>query len=92
LSFPTTASDQDENAIDDQEDLIDLQDTMVLLNEHVSPSLNSLIYDVLFRPLELENISMWDQFALYEKKKIRKGKQRVEDSDTEADDNGIFVN
>ncbi len=62
---------------------------MVLLNEHITPALNSLVYDVLFRPSELEATSMWDQFALYEKIKIKREKQS-EDTDDENYDTGTI--
>jgi hypothetical protein len=45
-----------------------------ILNEHTIPSLNSLVYDILFRPVELEDVPMWDQFVQYEKVRINKGK------------------
>jgi hypothetical protein len=57
---------------------------MVLLNEHATPPLNSLIYDVLFRPAELEDIPMWDQFEQYEK--VRKNKSSQEDDDDVDDE------
>ncbi|KAJ6480819.1 hypothetical protein C8R47DRAFT_1074207 [Mycena vitilis] len=67
------------------EDLIDLQDSMVLLNEHANPQLNSLIYDILFRPTELENVAMWDQFVQYNKVRIQKGKTTQDDDDMDVD-------
>ncbi|KAJ7826739.1 hypothetical protein B0H13DRAFT_1736451, partial [Mycena leptocephala] len=70
---------------DPEDDLIDLDDTMVLLNEHTSPPLNSLVYDVLFRPVELENIPMWDQFEQYEKVRKNKGPQE-DDDDMDVND------
>ena len=71
--------------IHDSEDLIDLADSMVLLNEHSTPLPDSLVYDVLFRPTELEDVPMWDQFSQYEKIKIRK-RGCSNDSHTDADE------
>ncbi|KAJ6498548.1 hypothetical protein C8R47DRAFT_1193970 [Mycena vitilis] len=71
-------------------DIIDLTDSMTILNEHISPTFNSLVYDVLFRPVELEDVPMWDQFSLYEKIRISQAKKSQsnnnEDSDIEEDD------
>lgn len=44
------------------------------------------MYDVLFRPAELEDVTMWDQFSLYEKFRVPKGKDILDiDTDTEDD-------
>jgi hypothetical protein len=72
-------SDKGEDPAGDSEDVIDLQDSMVLLNEHATPSLHSLVYDILFRPTALDNIPMWDQCVLYEKVRINKGKKCLQD-------------
>ncbi|KAJ7076839.1 hypothetical protein B0H15DRAFT_573139, partial [Mycena belliarum] len=62
---------------------------MVILDEHSAPSLNSLVYDILFRPTQLEHVNMWDQFSLYEKIRIS-GKKKTsaynDDTDSETDE------
>jgi hypothetical protein len=91
FSLNHRVNDNEEEELEDTEELVDLSDTLVLLNEHVTPSLNSLVYDVLFRPTALENISMWDQFALYEKIRIGKGKHE-DDVNDEDDEPGMLFN
>jgi hypothetical protein len=67
---------------------VGLEDSMVLLNEHAIPMLNSLVYDILFRPTELEDIPMWDQCVGYEKIWLSKGKESVQvDDDMDDIDN-----
>ena len=63
---------------------------MVILNEHSSPPLHSLIYDILFRPVELEDVPMWDQFGLYEKNCMTKNKKQSNDEDTDDEDGKLF--
>ncbi len=50
-----------------------------------------MVYDVLFRPSALENISMWDQFALYEKIRIGRGKQHEDDVNDEDEEPGMLI-
>lgn len=71
-----------------EEELIDLDESMLLLTEHATPTPNSLVCDILFRPTELEDVSMWDQFEQYEKvreKRIRKKTHQDDDMDTDED-------
>jgi hypothetical protein len=57
---------------------------MVILNERSSPPFHSLIYDILFRPVELEDVPMWDQFSLYEKTSMTKNNKQSNDEDTDG--------
>jgi hypothetical protein len=82
--------DDDPSTLDEssEEELINLDDSMLLLTEHATPTPNSLVCDILFRPTELEDISMWDQFEQYEKvreKSVRK--KTYQDDDMDTDDN-----
>jgi hypothetical protein len=99
-----TAPNDDGNDVEDEdeqldaEDLVDLDDTLVLLcastSEDSQPPLNSLVYDILFRSSALEDVCAWDQFALYEKVRQKKGKGvACESSDSEGDDDdtGLFL-
>jgi hypothetical protein len=62
----------------EEEDVVDLADSS-------APPLNSLVYDVLFRPAELEDVAMWDQFSLYEKVRMSKSKSNLDGSSDETD-------
>lgn len=60
---------------------------MVLLTANSTPTLKSLVYDVLFRPAELENIPMWDQFAQYDKVRLKKKGSKPDSDDEDENDN-----
>ncbi|KAJ7214408.1 hypothetical protein GGX14DRAFT_300754, partial [Mycena pura] len=58
----------------------------------------SLVYDILYRPKELENVPMWDQIGEYVKIRRRTRKRRrtaapenLENSDTESESDVISV-
>lgn len=81
-----TGSDNDEE--EEQDDLeLDMDDKLTLLTNDQSnqttaehdatcdiPPINSLVHDILLRPVELVNVCAWDQFSLYEKVRKRKGR------------------
>lgn len=80
-------SDDDESEPEEEDevvpatDRIELQavDKLELLTEEQEtepPPLNSLILDVLYRPVELAQVCMWDQCSQFEKVRRRDGKTR----------------
>jgi hypothetical protein len=81
MDFRANINDEDE----EDSDIVDLTDSMVILEEHSTPPLNSLVYDVLFRPTEIEDVPMWDQFSLYEKIRKMKGKKNQDEEDTDGE-------
>ncbi|KAJ7362352.1 hypothetical protein DFH08DRAFT_799398 [Mycena albidolilacea] len=85
-------TDSEEHTHDNLVNLVDLEDSMVLLNEQAIPMLNSLVYDILFRLTELEDIPMWDQCVGYEKVQLSKGKEsvQVDDDMDDIDDNNVL--
>lgn len=79
-----------ENDESEQQDTVDLSDSLVLLNTALSPpALNSLVYDVLYRPEELEDVPMWDQIGLYEKIRRKKKNELSVNSDDSADEDSV---
>ena len=71
----------------DQHDALDLSDSLVLLNAgSTAPALNSLVYDVLYRPAELEDLPMWDQIGDYEKvRQKNKSRESVTSRDSDSE-------
>jgi hypothetical protein len=77
--------------VEESDGMIDLEDTLVVINAEASPNspppLNSLVNDVLYRPCELESVCMWDQFGLYTK--IRRKPKKHETRASAIDDPDI---
>lgn len=74
---------------------LDTRDNMAVISDEKQldpPPLNSLVLDVLYRPMELSKICFWDQVSLYEKVRRRKGKRvtsvpmQNSESDSESGD------
>ncbi|KAJ7192518.1 hypothetical protein GGX14DRAFT_594600 [Mycena pura] len=86
-SPPEGMDESEEDLESERHDAVDLSDSLVLLNAgSTAPALNSLVYDILYRPAELQNVPMWDQIGEYEKVRRKKKKQRIADLEESADD------
>ncbi|KAF9013778.1 hypothetical protein BDZ89DRAFT_1142466 [Hymenopellis radicata] len=78
LHAATGNTDSTEESDSVSDELVDINNAFVAFrHSHQEPPVSSLVYDVLYRPLALENICMWDLLGQYEKISLTPGAERV---------------